>query len=110
MASEDLGKGYGELNPSLKDWRCPDEQINYPIENWQVVLSEIKGVKMSGRKCPNCEFKAYQLGDTRRMHPVFDTYEKAVLNVGEMRAESKEIEAAPAVELEIPQPKEEVPQ
>lgn len=70
MATKDIGNGWGDLPRSLTEWRCPACAANYPVEDWQIVLSEIRGVKMDGRKCPKCEFIAYQHNETRQMDPI----------------------------------------
>lgn len=72
MASKDVGQGWGDLPGTFTDWRCPDCPGNYPVEDWQIVLSEIGGHKMDGRKCPKCEFKAYQHNETAKMIPIYD--------------------------------------
>lgn len=69
MASKDIGRGWGDLNGSLKEWYCPVDKKNYPVGDWQIVLSTINGVQMDGRKCPICEFKAYQHNETLAMVP-----------------------------------------
>lgn len=70
MATKDIGQGWGDLPRSLTEWKCPVCVAVYPIADWQIVLSEIGGVKMDGRKCPVCEFKAYQSHESRRMDPI----------------------------------------
>lgn len=69
MASKDVGAGWGDLHGSMVAWYCPLEKLSYPVADWQIVLSEIRGVKMDGRKCPKCEFVAYQHHETRAMVP-----------------------------------------
>lgn len=75
MATKDIGQGWGDLPRSLTEWKCPACAKNYPVENWQIVLSEIRGIKMDGRKCPVCEFVAYQTNETRQMDPVIRTFD-----------------------------------
>lgn len=69
MASKDIGRGFGDLNGSLKEWHCPVDKKNYPVGDWQIVFLEINGSNLEGRKCPNCEFKAFQYVETVAMIP-----------------------------------------
>jgi len=70
MASCDVGKGWGDLGGSIREWHCPECKVNLPVADWQIVQSELNGVKMDGRKCPQCEFKAYQHHETDKMRPI----------------------------------------
>lgn len=70
MATKDIGQGWGDLPRSLTEWKCPDSGKLYPVADWQIIISEISGVRMEGRKCPECEFKAYQHHESRRMDPI----------------------------------------
>ena len=70
MATKDIGQGWGDLPRGLREWRCPKCFINYPMELWSIVWTEINGCKMDGRKCPQCDFAAYQHGETMAMVPL----------------------------------------
>jgi NAD-dependent SIR2 family protein deacetylase len=65
MAQKDLGKGFGELRGSLKEWRCPKCDKNYPVEDWAIVHNG----SFDGRKCPQCDFTAHQVNETLAMIP-----------------------------------------
>lgn len=69
MATKDIGKGWGDLPHSLAAWLCPVCSLEYPIAEWSIVWTELNGVTMDGRKCPKCDFAAYQHGETMRMFP-----------------------------------------
>lgn len=69
MSQKDVGKGWGDLNGSLKNWHCPKCNENFQIQDWPIINSVINGVQMDGRKCPKCEFSAYQHHETIAMQP-----------------------------------------
>lgn len=72
MAIKDVGKGWGDLNVSLSDWRCPKCIKNYPISEWNIIRGIVNGHDLEGRKCPTCEFQAFQHHETMEMVPQGD--------------------------------------
>ena len=69
MADKDVNKGWGNLPGRLQTWHCPICGNDSPVKAWSIVNDTINGVSMDGRKCPQCDFKAFQHGDTQNMHP-----------------------------------------
>jgi len=68
MATKDIGKGWGDLNGRLEAWHCPKCAIDSPVAAWDIVAPS-PPFSMEGRKCPLCDFQAFQHGDTMRMIP-----------------------------------------
>ena len=69
MAQKDIGIGWGDLNGKHSVWKCPDENKTYPVGDWSIVWKDMGNWKMDGRKCPGCDFTAYQHHETVRMVP-----------------------------------------
>ena len=69
MADKDVNQGWGDLNGSLNEWLCPKCEHTYPVKDWAISWGVINSVKMDGRKCPQCEFTAYQHDETTEMIP-----------------------------------------
>lgn len=69
MSTKDIGKGWGNLSRSLTVWNCPGCGNQGPVGDWAIVTQDFNGFVMEGRKCPACDFKAFQHGETMRMIP-----------------------------------------
>lgn len=68
MADKDIAQGWGDLPGSLTSWHCPKCKKDYPVSEWAIIQS-VSGTKMDGRKCPHCDFSAFQHHETIKMHP-----------------------------------------
>ena len=68
MSTKYIGKGWGDLNGRLTAWHCPKCGIDSLVGEWEIVLPSAP-FNMEGRKCPLCDFQAFQHGDTMRMVP-----------------------------------------
>ena len=70
MATKDIAKGWGDLNGRLTAWHCPKCAIDSPVVAWDIV-SPCSPFNIEGRKCPLCDFQAFQHGDTILMVPEY---------------------------------------
>jgi hypothetical protein len=66
MADKDIAFGWGELNKSHTQWYCPKCKVASDVASWAVVWVDVP-CRMDGRKCPLCDFQAFQNHETLSM-------------------------------------------
>ena len=72
VATKDLLRGWGNLPAYLTSWHCPNcqpKKAEHKIEDWAIVQVQLGANSCEGRKCPECEWVASQVGDSEQMIP-----------------------------------------
>ena len=69
MAHKDMSQGWGDIPRALTRWYCPKCAVDYPIADWQIAAGSVNGHACEGRKCPTCDFCAYQNHESLLMVP-----------------------------------------
>ena len=67
MAQQDVNKGFGNLSSWLTSWFCPKCKSQHLVSEWAITMQTLGAETIIGRKCPNCDFIAAQVGDTEQM-------------------------------------------